>query len=250
MRAVERTMPFRQPTRDAASARLSEGISALTGEPLLDGADLLAAVQIMSQTLAHDASDAGLARAIDTVHAALSAHTLDSDALDALAAAALGGTWELVVDVATRLDLDEHALVATLDYATRPALRRAALELRPILAAVSWTHGICPACGAPPLLAELRGPERTRTFRCGRCASAWEWSRFGCPACGERDHRLLQSLHAEGEGEFRRAECCDRCHRYVKSLATLEPFSADALLEADLDSIGLDWAAVERGYTR
>jgi hypothetical protein len=36
----------------------------------------------------------------------------------------------------------------------------------------------------------------------------------------------------------------------VKTLATLDPFSADALLEADLDSIGLDWAAVERGYIR
>jgi hypothetical protein len=36
----------------------------------------------------------------------------------------------------------------------------------------------------------------------------------------------------------------------VKAIATLDPLSPEALLEKDLETVGLDWVAVDRGYHR
>jgi len=46
----------------------------------------------------------------------------------------------------------------------------------------SWEHGHCPLCGDWPTLAELRGLERERHLRCGRCGSDWR-SDARCPSC-------------------------------------------------------------------
>jgi formate dehydrogenase maturation protein FdhE len=43
---------------------------------------------------------------------------------------------------------------------------------------------------------------------------------------------------------------CDNCQGYVKEIAVLDPLGADALLEEDLATVGLDLMAVERGYRR
>jgi FdhE protein len=178
---------------------------------------------------------------------------------DALAAAALAGEWDAARDLARRLDVDEDALVTLLDYAARGALRAAGARVRALLerrAAAggtgtrTWERGVCPACGAPPVLAELRGKEQGRTLRCARCDGAWAFARLACPACGERDHRKLLSLSGEGEEGYRRADCCDTCRTYVKAVATLAPLSAEALLETDLATAALDMIAVERGYHR
>jgi FdhE protein len=170
--------------------------------------------------------------------------------LDALAACALAGAWDDVRAAARRLDVDEHALVTLLDHAARPTMRAAAAMVRPLLQHVSWSRGSCPACGAPPILAELRGTDGERVLRCGRCASAWRFPRLVCPACGERDHRRLGSLHVEGEAEFRRVDYCDTCRTYVKAVAALDPLDVNALLEEDLRSAVLDFVALERGLRR
>jgi FdhE protein len=170
--------------------------------------------------------------------------------VDALAEAAQAGDWQSVMEAARRLDVDEYALVTTLDYASRPVLRAAAARVADALSTAPWGRGTCPACGAPPLLAELRGKERERVLRCGRCATAWPYPRLGCPACGERDHRRLRALHGEGEGEHRRVDCCDSCQCYLKCVAVLDPLTASGIIEEDLATVALDLIAVERGYHR
>ena len=85
---------------------------------------------------------------------------------------------------------------------------------------------------------------------CGRCGTAWAFPRVRCPSCGESDHERLGYLHAAGEGEYRRAEVCDGCGCYVKSVALLDPPDADRLLELDLETAALDFVALESGYTR
>jgi FdhE protein len=132
----------------------------------------------------------------------------------------------------------------------RPVLRAASVAVAPAVADARWSRGGCPACGAPPLLAELRGKEEGRTLRCGRCATAWPFARLECAGCGERDHRRLLALHAEREGDHRRADCCESCGLYLKSVAVLDPLSADGVIEEDLATADLDFAAVERGYHR
>ena len=249
MRAVPVALPEGVPSPEAAAARLHAGVPALAGEPLLDGARLVESVEAVARSLAHDGGSPGgsLAGVAGALRAVVAAGAVDGDAL---AQAALAGTWEEVVDLAARLDADEYALVAALDYAARPVLRAAAVVVAPMVAGARWSRGGCPACGAPPLLAELRGKEEARTLRCGRCATAWPFPRLECAGCGERDHRRLLALHAETEGDHRRADCCESCGLYVKSVAVLDPLTADGVIEEDLATADLDFAAVERGYHR
>ena len=262
MHAVVVRLPSGVPSEDAARARLHGGVAALVGEPLLDGATLLANLQAMSARLREEAERHGqdALGAVSAVAAALGAggthearhhahHEAQTD-VNALADAALAGDWESVLAAAPRLDVDEYALVAALDYAARPVLRAAAARVSALVADARWERGTCPACGAPPLLAELRGKAGGRVLRCGRCASAWPFPRLGCPACGEHDHRRLGALHGEGEEDYRRAEYCASCRSYLKTVAVLDALTPDGVIEEDLATAALDLAAVERGYHR
>lgn len=250
MHAVPVALPDGVPNLGAAAARLHAGVPALTGEPLLDGERLVAGVAALARALAQgrDAAGAGSGDALLAIAQAVRPLGPSPEG-GALAEAALAGAWNEVVDAARRLGVDEFALVTALDYAVRPALRAGAERAAPLLAQGAWARGSCPACGAPPLVAELRG-EEGRTLRCGRCATGWAFARLQCPGCGERDHRRLLALHAEGEGDHRRADCCESCGLYVKAVAVLDPLGADAVIEEDLATAELDFAAVERGYHR
>jgi FdhE protein len=114
----------------------------------------------------------------------------------------------------------------------------------------AWWEGYCPVCAGWPILAELRGLDRKRWLRCGRCAAAWEILTLCCPFCGETDHERLGYLAPEGEGQTRTVEVCRSCKGYVKTLATVRPVAPWAVLLEDLASIPLDLAALERGYQR
>src|SRR4051812_21238883 len=54
-----------------------------------------------------------------------------------------------------------------------------------------WIEGYCPVCGAWPAFAEVRGIERGRYFRCGRCSSEWQGNCLVCAYCGMTDHEQL-----------------------------------------------------------
>ncbi|HEU4564335.1 MAG TPA: formate dehydrogenase accessory protein FdhE [Gemmatimonadaceae bacterium] len=254
-RALRPALAAGVPDEERARVRLAEGIPALAGEPLLSGEALLRDVRALADALraAPGADVAGAPAAAALVADALERARAALD-VDALAAAALAGGWEEVAALAPRLDVDEDALVTVLDHAVRPTLRAAAAPLRDAIARAPWMQGICPACGARPLLAELRASspegESERTLRCGRCASAWPFPRVACAACGTRDHRQLAYLHADGEDAYRRAQTCDACLAYLKELALLDPLDAELLLVEDLATVALDMVAVERGYRR
>jgi FdhE protein len=225
--------------------RLANGIPALTGEPLLEWGGLMRNASRLAEALAGTAA----ADAVLTVlHGLMSREGAPDE--EAVAAAALSGAWDAVPDLAARLRLEPDALLTVLDYAARPVLRSAAAAIRPVLARASWPRGRCPACGAPPALSVVSGKERERTLHCARCATAWGYPRVRCPACGEQNHEQLGYLHAAGEGEYRRVEVCDRCRGYVKSVASLDLPQPDRLLQLDLDTVALDFLALERGYVR
>jgi FdhE protein len=114
-----------------------------------------------------------------------------------------------------------------------------------------WPHGHCPICGGWPTLAELRGLDRTRRLRCGRCAGDWEAPWMCCAYCGEKDHAQLGSLVPENGGEeLLRVEICARCGQYLKSIATLQATPSFELLLRDLETVELDLVALDRGYSR
>jgi FdhE protein len=114
----------------------------------------------------------------------------------------------------------------------------------------SWAEGYCPVCGAWPALAETRGIERSRYFRCGRCAGEWQVNCLVCAYCGMSDHEQLVSLVPEQGGAMRVIEACKRCLGYVKSFTTLQAIPPAKLILDDLASVDLDVAALEHGYKR
>ena len=118
------------------------------------------------------------------------------------------------------------------------------------LKSASWVEGYCPICGAWPTLAEVRGIERSRYFRCGRCGGEWQAHCLLCPYCGMTDHRELVSLVPEKSGAAGVIDACRRCLGYVKTLTTLQGSPPAKILLDDLATVDLDVAAFERGYSR
>ncbi len=219
-------LPNGVPNLDAARVRLTEGEPALAGEPLIDWPTLAANVRALGGDVSDVAAITGEA---------------------ALCEAALAGAWDSIPDNETKQEA-----ITLLDFATRPALRAGYAATRDLIALAQWTRGTCPACGALPIIAELRGAKdgESRILRCGRCTAAWSFPRLACPSCDERDHKQLRYVHVDGEVDHRRAECCVSCGFYVKAVARLDPLSDAALLQLDLETIGLDALALERGFHR
>ncbi len=114
----------------------------------------------------------------------------------------------------------------------------------------TWTAGMCPMCAAWPSLAESRGLDRQRWLRCGRCGSGWVLPWQLCPFCANDSHAGLGYLYSEELGEARRVFACERCHGYLKTMATLSPIEPLLVPLEDLDSMELDLAAIDGGYQR
>jgi FdhE protein len=114
----------------------------------------------------------------------------------------------------------------------------------------SWVEGYCPVCGSWPAFAEVRGIERNRHLRCGRCSAEWPVHGLSCPYCGMTDHKEIESLVPEESGTTRAIEACRRCLGYLKSLTTLQRIPAERVLIDDLASVDLDIAALDQGYRK
>ena len=113
-----------------------------------------------------------------------------------------------------------------------------------------WTEGYCPLCGSWPALIEVRGIERARYLRCGRCGGQWHAHPLRCVFCGIDDHERLLSLVPQRGAPARSIEACSRCAGYLKSLTGLQGADASGVILDDLASVDLDIAAVEQGYRR
>jgi FdhE protein len=113
-----------------------------------------------------------------------------------------------------------------------------------------WIEGYCPTCGAWPAFAEVRGIERSRYFRCGRCGGEWQAHCLLCPYCGMTDHNELTSLVPEKSGANGVIEACKRCLGYVKTFTRLQGSPPARVLLDDLASVDFDVAAFEQGYKR
>jgi FdhE protein len=114
---------------------------------------------------------------------------------------------------------------------------------------VSWMEGYCPVCGAWPAFAEVRGIERSRYLRCGRCGGEWQAHLLFCPYCGNTDHKEQVSLVPESSPKSA-VDACKRCLGYVKTFTTLQGSPPAEVILDDLASVELDVAAAEQGYKR
>ncbi|HUR28956.1 MAG TPA: formate dehydrogenase accessory protein FdhE [Planctomycetota bacterium] len=140
------------------------------------------------------------------------------------------------------------------DYLSRAMLRPWAEVLRAHAITPDRPHhaGHCPFCGGPPAvgcrrpIAEGEGSQRLLICIC--CGLEWPWSRVRCPVCFEADPQKLPSFTTPDRPSAR-IEACETCRKYVKVIDLAQ--DPRALPEVDdLDSIGLDLWAVEKGFVR
>jgi FdhE protein len=150
--------------------------------------------------------------------------------------------------VAGSVGVDIGLLATISNLVALPLLQACGRRADPVLVGVRWTSGFCPLCAAWPTLAELRGLERKRWLRCGRCGSGWQQINALCAFCGSNEYRNQRYLAPEKERESRQALLCQECHGYLKAFTTLGALDPGEVLLRDLLSLELDLAALDQGF--
>ena len=203
-----------------------------------------AAVAAWSQQLLRAACESGAPKMSELKSAKL-ARLNTSD----LFISSLCQDWQALRSVAIELDADADALQTIAALAPIPFLQACNRRWQHALNE-SWREGYCPICAAWPAFAEVRGIERSRYLRCGRCGGQWQAHCLFCSYCGMTDHKELVSLVTEKSGSNATIDACKRCLGYLKTFTTLQGSAPVKVFVDDLASVDLDIAALERGYQR
>ena len=156
---------------------------------------------------------------------------------------------ERLKEIADLYGADGEAFDAVMALVALPflhACRRRWARLLP----QGWTEGFCPLCGSWPAFAEMRGIERSRHFRCGRCAAEWHSRLLRCPYCASTDHDALLTLVPEKAGARCAIDACKGCLGYLKTLTRLQGCPSDEVMVEDFSTVAFDVAALEQGYRR
>jgi FdhE protein len=216
-----------------------------TAVPLLAGATLTlpsSTVRRVWKRLIRIASRTGTMK-MATLEAALPA---DADILP-LFKASMCQDRDCIEELAADSGVDAEALHAVVGLLPVPLLhacnRRWASSI-----SESWLEGYCPVCAAWPAFAEVRGIERSRYFRCGRCGGEWHARALWCPYCDTNDHDNFVALVPENANAV--IDGCRHCLGYVKTLTRLQGCPPDTVMVEDLASVELDVAALQHGYQR
>ncbi len=181
------------------------------------------------------------------IKTAVEENTLDAGHLLSLIAA---GEPDAVSAAAAERGLDAGLVLALARNTLKPALRTWCRQLVPLAKEIAWQSAVCFVCGAPAVLAELQGNGQAMHLRCGMCGSDWRVRRLQCAQCGNVDHRTLQNFMEDGEEDRMRFVACDNCHGYIKVIASFSPAPFEELAVADLETLHLDHAAQDLGYSR
>lgn len=217
--------------------------------PLLDGRTVRLDEEALAELLARLLISAGRHAPVETAAQALKRYRPDRETTRRLIEAAICHDDGAIAAAGATDGIDPAALATVVRLTAVPPLAACATRLVDQVPQ-QWTCGYCPVCGGWPLLAELRGVERERLLRCGRCGSAWRAQWLRCTYCGEARHDHLGALATAAGLESRKAETCASCRHYLKSVATLTPLRLTELWIADLETVELDLATQERGYGR
>ena len=177
--------------------------------------------------------------------------SFDNTALESLElfTAALAQSTARLAELARRCGADARAFAAVAELVPAPFLH-ACTRAWASAAIANWHHSYCYSCGAWPVFAEVRGIEKARYLRCGRCGAEWQSHGLQCVYCGMDDHNELESLVPQNGDGTGTVESCKRCRGYLKSFVMLQGVEPLATMIHDLASVELDIAALEQGYRR
>jgi FdhE protein len=108
----------------------------------------------------------------------------------------------------------------------------------------------CPFCSARPVAAVLRGEGDggKRWLLCSVCSTEWQFRRVVCPACGEEDKEKLP-VYTAAEFEHVRADACDSCKTFIKSIDLTRDGHAIPLVD-EIATIALTLWAEDHGYSK
>jgi len=161
--------------------------------------------------------------------------------LEALADAFLGGSLPQ--------ELAGHSLfiaAALQVYFTRLAAGLPADHLR-----LLPERNLCPCCGSNSVSSLVTASGKTpgvRYLYCSLCSTAWNHVRAVCITCGQSGKLAVRAIEGEEEASIK-AETCDDCHTYSKSLYLAKDTELDPYAD-DLASLGLDLLVSEAGWAR
>jgi FdhE protein len=231
------------------AAKLGRGIPALAGEPIPVPVPVLKpALGALCDALA----EGGAGDSATHIRA-----TLDETRIDAgsLLTASLQRDQTAIRTGATHRGLSPDLLwlvaelaVSPFAHALQEGLLAPAAPGSPLAEALTaWPHGYCPICGSWPALAEV--VETHRVLRCSFCAFAWELPTYACVYCGEAGEKFVTAA-PDLERTDRRIEACAGCGAYLKAVEAPQLSTFPLLAIADLETMDLDMAAMERGYAR
>jgi FdhE protein len=231
------------------AAKLQRGVPALAGEPIPLPVPLLKPALV---TLCDALARGGAGEAAEHIRTHLNETRIEAAAL---LAASLKRDQIAIRTVATHQGLAPDLVWLVAELAVSPfvyVLQRslfdqeaASPELHAALDA--WASGYCPLCGSWPALAEVAATHRV--LRCSFCALAWSPTNYACAYCGEHGEKFVTAAPDDARTD-RRLEVCGTCGSYLKAIdvPVLTPFPLLAI--ADLETMDLDMAAMEKGYNR
>lgn len=110
-------------------------------------------------------------------------------------------------------------------------------------------HGHCPVCGSIPFIHALHHKQGFRYASCSFCHTEYRVRRLACAYCDEADSKKIKFFTVEDEPGFR-VEVCDNCNNYIKTIDFREMDKVSIPTLDDLESLSLDFLAVEEGYSR
>lgn len=255
-------------TPEEARAKLEAGHPLLTGLDL--DIDLQAAADLLLKLIRSLETLGGMQRArkVDTADYATNTCT-DASPLLPVAACSIrlaveenkidigallmhsaAGERHIIESTARHLHLEPGLLWTLAQSALKPALHAWRQQLAPLVEEAQWQQGCCFICGAHATLGELRDNGQALHLRCGQCGSDWQFRRLRCMWCGNEDHGTLSCLYREDHVNKMRVEACERCHGFLKVIASFSPTPPEMLPVADLETLHLDFIAQKHGYER
>jgi FdhE protein len=229
------------------AAKLARGVPALSQEPIPIPVTVLTTPLLR---LCRELAAGGAGAPAEHIRAALAGGALDPASL---LGASLARDQDAIRQGAVHRGFAPDLVWLVAELAVSPyahALQRQLFDPAADASAAAldrWEHGYCPACGSWPAIAEVVAGHRI--LRCSFCAAGWELSSYACIYCSEGGEPFITAAPDE-ERKDRRVEVCSACGGYLKTVdvAELSPFPLLAI--ADLETMDLDVAAMDRGYAR
>jgi FdhE protein len=111
-------------------------------------------------------------------------------------------------------------------------------------------RSLCPCCGSTSSVSLVTASGQNpgaRYLCCSLCSTGWNYSRAVCVACG--GSRTLALRGIEGDSGLVKAETCDECWTYSKTVYQAKDMQADPYAD-DFATLGLDVMVGETAWAR